>query len=198
LLIQKRKIPLVPRRPSSQDGKDAKKPKKPSKTEEASPPPPEDPDEKLIHDAYRASTNHVTQIVTSEVSLMSVDDTAKEEPAAAPADAKDAKGGKAKKSGSPSAGKKGKEAPPAKAKSPKGGKKGGKGEVVEAAPASATVELSDEDKAKKELKDKMKKEYLAALKKEGQLVSGVGIVLKWLLILNCNLQKASLECESIS
>ncbi|CAM5999971.1 unnamed protein product, partial [Sphagnum balticum] len=141
--------------------KDTKKPKKPSKNEEASPPPPEDLDEKLIHDAYRAATNHVTQIVTSEVSLMSADDVPKEEPVA---DAKDAKGGKAKKSGSPGGGKKGKEAAPTKAKSPKGGKKG-KGEVVEAAPTVA-VELSEEEKAKKELKDKMKKEYLAALKKE--------------------------------
>jgi hypothetical protein len=65
LFIQKKRIPLVPRRPSSQEGKDGKKSKpKPKNSDETSPPPPEDPDERLIFDAYKNAVSHVNTIVS--------------------------------------------------------------------------------------------------------------------------------------
>jgi hypothetical protein len=60
----KSKIPLVPRRPSSQD-KDKKlvKNSKGKNPDEVSPPPPEDPDEKLIFDAFKNANSFVNHIV---------------------------------------------------------------------------------------------------------------------------------------
>ena len=39
-----------------------------------------------------------------------------------------------------------------------------------------TIELSEEEKSKKALKDKIKKEYLAALKKEGEYQKKILII----------------------
>jgi hypothetical protein len=68
-LDEKKKIPLVPRRPTSQDGKDAKKskPKANKNPDEASPPPPEDLDEKLVHDAFKNANSFVNSIVNIEI-----------------------------------------------------------------------------------------------------------------------------------
>lgn len=146
----------MPRRPSSQDGKDNKKAAKtkPKNSDEASPPPPEDLDEKLIFDAFKAACSYVNTIIAAETVALSIDDAPKVE---VEAEAPKGKGKGGKKSRSPSA----------KPKSPKG-KKGKKGDKEEA-PAPVVVELTEEEKSKKALKDKMKKEYLAAIKKEGLL-----------------------------
>ena len=114
----KKKIPLVPRRPSSQDAKDPKKSKaKPKGNEEASPPPPEDLDEKLVFDAYKTAWAYVNGIVSGEVAILTADEVQN-----APV-VEDPKGKKASKARTPSAKK--------KAESPKGKAKGKKDEPAQ-------------------------------------------------------------------
>jgi hypothetical protein len=118
----------------------------------------------------------MSSIVTAEVAQLSLDETTPKDAPAAEDAGKQKGGKKSAKSRSPSAKKKPEGGGAgAKSKSPKGGKgKGGKKDGKEDnTPQSVTVELSEEEKAKKSAKDKIKKEYLAALKNEG--MSGRGL-----------------------
>lgn len=120
--VKKRRIPLIPRRPTSADTKDKKKDKA-KKSDDSSPPPPEDPDEKLIFDSFKSAISYVHEFMTQELAQyededkgeIQVDDKSK------PAKQSKSKGVILSKSRSPSA--KG-------GKGAKGGKAGKQEEVV--------------------------------------------------------------------
>jgi hypothetical protein len=159
------KIPLIPRTSLAFENKDNKKSKsKVSKniSDEPSPLPPDDLDERLLFDAFKTSCNHVNTIIGLETIAM---EEPKQPDVNEPPPAAAGKGKKGK-SASPSGKGKGKESPKGKSKSPKGGK-GKKGAKETDTEAKVPVqELSEEEKHKKMLREHIRKEYLAALKKE--------------------------------
>lgn len=64
--MKNRKIPLMPRSPTSQDLKDSMKKSTKAKgkgNEDSSPLPPDDPDERLVYDAFKNASSHVNNIV---------------------------------------------------------------------------------------------------------------------------------------
>ncbi|CAF2636731.1 unnamed protein product [Rotaria sp. Silwood2] len=169
----KPKLPMVPRRPLSAfdttDNKKraaqaaaAKKRADDPNAGEPSPPPPEDMDERLIFDGHRLATQYVNDMLTSEQANAEIDTTANAAAAggaAAPAGAggKDAKGGGKDVKGD-------KKGAGGKDSAGKGGKKGGK--KADEQPVESLVEVTPEELAKRELRTKMKEEYLAALSNE--------------------------------
>ncbi|CAF3645652.1 unnamed protein product [Rotaria sordida] len=170
----KPKLPMVPRRPLSAfdttDNKKraaqaaaAKKRADDPNAGEPSPPPPEDMDERLVFDAHRLANQYVNDMLTSEQANAEIDTTAN---ATAAATAPGGTGGKDAKGGGKDA-KGDKKGAGGKDSAGKGGKKGAK--KADEPPAESLVELTPEELAKRELKAKMKEEYLAALSHEVRL-----------------------------
>lgn len=163
----KKRIPLVPRRPISPDPdakaaaagankKDKKGGKKDDSGAAESPQPPMDPDERLLFDAYQTATGNLSNILQSEYAAKEAEEEAerkreeeKEREKAAAAAAATKKGGKDK-------GKKGKSRSP----SPKKKKEG------EATPTPVSEPETEEDLLKKDAKNKMKEEYYFAIQEE--------------------------------
>ncbi|XP_022100241.1 sperm flagellar protein 2-like isoform X2 [Acanthaster planci] len=159
--------------------KEKEKPAPVASQEEAqeSPQPPTDPDEKLIFDAFQFGMMKITEITAAELAARDAEDEA-EKLREAEKD-KEKEKGAAKKPGkkrskskspsgkrSPAGGKKspsGKKSPVGK-KSPKKGKKTAT-PTPPPTPPPAT-EDTPEEKAKKELRDRMKQEYLGAISHE--------------------------------
>lgn len=165
---EKKRIPLVPRRPVSPDA-DAKaaaagankKDKKGGKKDDAgsseSPQPPMDPDERLLFDAFQTSTSNLSNILQAEFAAREAEEEAerkkeeeKEREKAAAAAAATKKGGAKDK------GKKGKSRSP----SPKKKKEG------EATPTPVSEPETEEDATKKNIRNKMKEEYYFAIQEE--------------------------------
>ncbi|CAF3610857.1 unnamed protein product [Rotaria socialis] len=169
----KPKLPLVPRRPLSAfdttDNKKrsnqaaaAKKRTDDPNASEPSPPPPEDMDERLIFDAHRLANQYINDMLTSEQAVAELDSTATATASGGAAGStavggkdtkgagKDAKGDKKGAGGKDSAG--------------KGGKKGAK--KTDEPLVEHLVEATPEELAKRELRNKMKEEYLSALSHE--------------------------------
>ncbi|CAF4640162.1 unnamed protein product [Rotaria sp. Silwood1] len=167
----KPKLPMVPRRPLSAfdttDNKKraaqaaaAKKRADDPNAGEPSPPPPEDMDERLIFDAHRLANQYVNDMLTSEQANAEIDTTANATAVggtATVAGGKDAKGGGKDAKGD-------KKGAGGKDSAGKGGKKGAK--KADEPPPESLVEVTPEELAKRELRAKMKEEYLAALSYE--------------------------------
>ncbi|XP_053393746.1 sperm flagellar protein 2-like isoform X2 [Mercenaria mercenaria] len=159
-----KRIPLVPRRPTSADENQkaaaAAKSKDKKKREEGyeSPVPPEDPDEKLIFNAFHTGLTNLSNIMSAEEAAREAADEAErlkeaekqKELALAAAAAKTKPKGKGKKSRSPSP------------------KKGGKKDETASTPQPPSEPESEEDKQKKDVRDRMKQEYFFAIQEEEQ------------------------------
>lgn len=68
IVFASRKIPLIPRSPTSQDLKESMKKANKAKgknADDASSPPPDDPDERLIFDAFKNSIAYINNIVNT-------------------------------------------------------------------------------------------------------------------------------------
>ncbi|XP_060552949.1 sperm flagellar protein 2-like isoform X2 [Ruditapes philippinarum] len=159
-----KRIPLVPRRPTSADenlkAAAASKSKDKKKREEGyeSPVPPEDPDEKLIFNAFHTGLTNLSNIMSAEEAAREAADEAdrlkeaekQKELALAAAAAKTKPKGKGKKSRSPSP------------------KKGGKKDETASTPQPPSEPESEEDKQKKDVRDRMKQEYFFSIQEEEQ------------------------------
>lgn len=157
-----KRIPLVPRRPTSADENQkaaaAAKTKDKKKRDEGyeSPVPPEDPDEKLIFNAFHTGLTNLSNIMSAEEAAREAADEAErlkeaekqKELAAAAAAAKTKPKGKGKKSRSPSP------------------KKGGKKDEAASTPVPPSEPESEEDKQRKDTRERMKQEYFFAIQEE--------------------------------
>ncbi|PVD23583.1 hypothetical protein C0Q70_16855 [Pomacea canaliculata] len=153
------KIPLIARRPRSSEGevkmsnanKDKKKGAKKINDEggvSESPQPPTDPDERMIFDAYSLAIAGVDQIIGAEMAAKEAEEEAER--------AKELEKEKAK-SGKGKGGKKG--------SSPAPVKKGKKDVEAEITPPLSD-EMTEEEKQKKQIRDKMRQEYYFSIKEE--------------------------------
>ena len=134
---------------------------KPKNPEDVSPPPPEDPDEKLIFDAFKNASSFVANIIHSEQALITQMEV---EAGDLPPPSEDPKG-KAPKGGKASAMAKPPSAAQGKPKSPKNAKGALPPTII-----NADAGLSEDEKEKLVKLQKSNKEYMAALKKEGELL----------------------------
>ncbi|XP_052777050.1 sperm flagellar protein 2-like isoform X2 [Mya arenaria] len=157
-----KRIPLIPRRPTSADieakSKEVAKTKDKKKKDDGyeSPVPPTDPDEKLIFDAFQMGVTNISTIMSLEEAAREAAEEAerhkeaeKQKEAAAAALATKAKPkGKGKKSRSPSP------------------KKGGKGKE-EGAPTPVPSEpVSEDEQQRRDVRDRMKQEYFFSIAEE--------------------------------